>query len=224
MQKSSTRYLAAALASLVLAFGLLSCASSSASASKSKSTTTSTASSKPQDIDNNTTDQMFSKTEHNAQINVFQFGNDTITVDDCYAVDAITDQPLRDGSFYKLVADVTFLNGGIAGYVNYPNIERVQSCTEVSPFELGLPSINDTIYGVVLIGDYADGDILLHEQGKKAVWKDGSWIYRYDDEINLPDGRHALVRRDTLESDVLAGAENGVLSCEQYFIVPAKSN
>ena len=226
MQKTLARYLAVTAASLVLAFGLFGCAASPASSASSSTTSKSaSASSGPtQDIDDNTTDKMYSDTKNNAELNVFQFGNDTITVDNYYPVDVMTGQPLRDGGFYKLVADVTYMNGGVAGYVNFPDIKRVHSCTEVSPMDLGLPSLPDKIYGLVLIGDYADGDILLNERKMKAVWKDGTWVYRYDDEINLPDGRHALVRRDAAEGDVLAGIENGVLSCEEYFVVPAQSN
>ena len=42
---------------------------------------------------------------------------------------------------------------------------------------MGLPSVADQTYGLMLIGDYADGDVLFNERGIMAVWKDGGWLY-----------------------------------------------
>ena len=221
MSKKLTKQLLAAMGMAALAFGLFGCVTVKTAKSESADTSSRASSSAVQidGGDSGTTDEMFNKKEKDAQLYVFQFDDDVWTVDGCYDVGS-AGEPLKDGGFYKMVADVTFLNGGIAGYVNYPQIEQVKSYESVSPFDIGLPSIEEKIYGVVLIGDYADGDILLHEQGKKAVWKDGAWIYRYDKDMKLPDGTNALVRSGVSESDVQAGIERGVLSCEDYFVLP----
>jgi hypothetical protein len=60
---------------------------------------------------------------------------------------------MKDGGFYKLTADVKYLNGGVAGYVNYPDIKNVSNCEEISPLDLHLPSITEKRYGLCLIGD-----------------------------------------------------------------------
>ena len=167
-----------------------------------------------------TTDEMFNEDVIDAELYVFQIDGAVRTADTCDTVGVSSGGELRDGGFYKVVADVTLLNGGIAGYVNYPDIKQVKSCTEVSPYEIGLPSIEETPYGLVLIGDYADGDVFLNTFGIMGVWKDGSWVYRYDDVIELPDGRRACVRDGVGEADVLAGIDNAVLSCGDYFVMP----
>lgn len=167
------------------------------------------------------TDEMFNKRADGAELYVFQFDGRTKTVKDFYEVSAASAEPLRDGGFYRLVADVNYLNGGVAGYVDYPEIRSVRSCTEVSPLDIGLPTISEQPYGLTLIGDYADGDVLLNSQTTMAVWKDGDWAYVYDKTIKLPDGRTAGVRKGVTEADVQAGIENGVLSCPEYFVVPS---
>lgn len=175
------------------------------------------------EIDDGTTDQMFTEEVYGAELYVFQIDGETVTVDGCYSVGVYTEKELVDGRFYKIVADVTYLNGGIAGYVNYPEIQQVTSCKEVSPYDIGLPSTEDAVYGLTLIGDYADGDILFNEWHTMAVWKDGKWVWHYDDEIELDDGRYVGVREGVTEEDVLAGIDNGVLSCKDYFVAPIKS-
>ena len=165
------------------------------------------------------TDEMFERDENDAELTVFQLDDTTYMVKTCDRLDSVG-LPLEDGHFYQLVADVTYLNGGVAGYVDYPQIKDVVGCTEISPEDLHLPSITETVYGLVAIGDYADGDILLNSMGHGAVWKDGSWVYRYDDSKELSDGTSVLVRDGVEEDDIRAGIQNGVLSCEDYFVLP----
>ena len=105
-------------------------------------------------IDEDATDQMFSEDVYGAEFFVFQMDGESFTVDDCYPVGLMQEDSLIDGRFYKVVADVTYLNGGIAGYVNFPEVHDVHSCVEVSADELDLPSIEETPYGLVRIGDY----------------------------------------------------------------------
>ncbi len=171
-----------------------------------------------------TTDELFKDQVSDAKFYVFQIGDLTLTADNYYDVDVSNGEPLRDGSFYQVVADVTYLNGGVAGYVDFPQVRQVKSCTEVSPFDMGLPSLKDKTYGLTLIGDYADGDVLFYERSMMAVWKDGSWLHRFDHTIELSDGTVAGVREGVTEADVQAGVQSGVLSCEDYFaLLPDRS-
>ena len=172
-------------------------------------------------IDDNTTDQMFNDRMENVEIGMFCIDGDAFLIDDMYTERVSYGEEYKDGHFYKAVADITYLNGGVAGYVNYPQINSIDAVKEVSPYELGLSSIADKAYGLVLIGDYADGDLLLREMGTRAVWKDGAWVYRYDNDIELSDGRAACVREGITTDDVQEGMKQGVLSCEDYFVMPS---
>ena len=174
-------------------------------------------------IDEDATDQMFNEDVYGAEFFVFQIDGYSYTVDDCYSVGLMQGDSLVDGRFYKVVADVTYLNGGIAGYVNFPEVHDVHSCEEVPADTLDLPSIEETPYGLVRIGDYADGDILCNERGIKAVWKDGAWVWRYADEsVQLEDGTYVLLREGVDAATAQAGADDGILACEDYFILPAQ--
>ena len=173
-------------------------------------------------IDEDATDQMFSEDVYGAEFFVFQMDGESFTVDDCYPVGLMQEDSLIDGRFYKVVADVTYLNGGIAGYVNFPEVHDVHSCVEVSADELDLPSIEETPYGLVRIGDYADGDILCNDQGIKAVWMDGAWVWRYEYDAQLDDGINVLLRDGVDTATAQAGADAGILACEDYFILPAQ--
>ena len=112
------------------------------------------------------------------------------------------------------------LNGGVAGYVDCPQIGDVSSCEEIAPDNLNLPTTEENCYGLTRIGDYADGDLLFYEAGVKAVWKDGAWVYRYDRDLKFEDGTRALCREGVTEDDVRAGMEAGVRSCADYFVLP----
>ena len=165
---------------------------------------------------------MYSDSVDDAEFYVFQYGTETFTVQNPVSVNAYWGSELEDGKFYKVVADVTYLNGGVAGYVDYPEIHNVESCDEVSPFDIGLPSIEDGYYGVALVGDYADGDILTLAMGACALWKDGTWLYRYEDMVDIGDGIYACRREGITPEEIRKGMENGVLSCADYFVLPPR--
>lgn len=169
-------------------------------------------------IDDNTSDQMWDKQVSNEEFYVFQLGEETIMVSDhYYTVDVSRGEPLEDGGFYKVKADVTYLNGGVAGYVDFPQITHVTSIEKASPFDIGLPSLAEKRYGLMLIGDYADGDVLFNEHDTMAVWKDGSWLFRYGSRIELADETLAGVAKGITAEDVQAGIKEGILCCKDYF-------
>lgn len=169
-----------------------------------------------------TSDEMWDDTVLNDEFYVFQYGEKTFTVKDPVTVKVAGTMPLEDGKFYKVTADVTYLNGGVAGYVNYPEIGSVSNCEEVSPLDIGLPSIEDGYYGVTLVGDYADGDVFVLEAGVEALWKDGEWLYRYDDMVELDHGVYACCLTGVTPREILDGMKSGVLACEEYFVLPAR--
>lgn len=168
-------------------------------------------------------DMLYKDTKYDEVKYIFVMGEEVYMIDPAYRIEIYTEE-LKDGHFYELTADITYLNGGVAGYVDYPQIEKVIGCKEVSPFEIGLPDISEKRYGIMLIGDYADGDIFLHEYMKMALWKDGAWIYQYDREMDGADGTLICYRNDVSTEDIEKGISEGVLSCEEYFVQPAINN
>lgn len=168
------------------------------------------------------TDQLFSRYEDHATFYVFGFDKKALSSSDFEPVDV--GEEIKDGHFYKVIADVEFLNGGVAGYVNHPEIKKVYEVTEVNPSEMDIaPLSGQHYYGLSTIGDYADGDILLFEY-VKGVWQDGQWIYTYHDSLVLDDGRVALItdNKEITKDIVQAGIDSGVLSCEDYFVMPLR--
>lgn len=217
----------------VLVLVLVGCGGSPAATSTSSSASTSSSTSASADTSSTTdtgsmisdvesTDQMWKDKVAGAEMYVFPYEDMVVTAFDSQSVQLPWNEPLEQGKFYKVIADVEYLNGGIAGYVNYPEIKSVSSVKEVSPFDMGLPSIKDGRYGLRLIGDYADGDIFFNEVRIMAVWKDGSWIWSYDDTIELEDGTAVCVRKGVTDEQVHAGIDDGVLSCADYFVLPAQ--
>lgn len=170
--------------------------------------------------DDNTTDQMYNTPVTGAEFYVFPYEDKVFTVKDPNTIDLPVWDPLEDGKFYKVVADVRWLNGGVAGYVNYPQIESLHSYEEVSPYDMGLPSIRDKRYGLTLIGDYADGDLFFYDWNVRALWKDGSWLWRYDRELDLGNGSVACCKEGVTADEVRSGMDAGVLACERYFVLP----
>ena len=165
------------------------------------------------------TDQMWEEEKTDETIYVFAKDSGVFTVDMVYPIGTLG-QPLEDGCFYKLTADVTYLNGGVAGYVDFPEIRDVSDCEEVSPFDMNLPQITEKRYGMTLIGDYADGDVFLYEGGMISVWKDGAWIYDYDKTTAGDDGTLICYREEISEEEAKAGAAEGILCCEDFFVLP----
>ena len=172
-----------------------------------------------------TTDEMWGNEVDDAEIYAFMYEGRVYTADTIDEINPYDATPyMKDGGFYKLTADVKYLNGGVAGYVNYPDIKNVSNCEEISPLDLHLPSITEKRYGLCLIGDYADGDIYLNEYGKIGVWKDGSWIYRYEKSYEGENGTLICRKSDVSEDTIKEGINNGVLCCEEYFVVPAQGS
>ncbi|MBQ6492866.1 MAG: hypothetical protein IJI92_03250 [Erysipelotrichaceae bacterium] len=175
----------------------------------------------PQEPD--ATDQLYKDKKNNEVVYIFQMDETTYMIDPAYEI-SLYGEELEDGKFYKLTADITYLNGGVAGYVNFPEIDNVISCEEISPYDISLPRITEKRYGLMIIGDYADGDIFLHEYWKMALWKDGEWIWKYDKEMDGEDGSLICYRLDVNEEDIKEGIAQGILSCEDYFVQPKIEN
>ena len=168
-------------------------------------------------------DELFKETKYGETRYVFQMDGDIYMIDPAYRLDYFG-YDLEDGRFYELTADITYLNGGVAGYVDFPQIDKVLDCKEVSAFDLNLPSITQKRYGLTLIGDYGQGDIFLHEYFKMAVWEDGKWIWQYDKQMEKDDGTLVCYRNDANMEDIEKGIAEGVLSCREYFVMPALAN
>ena len=168
-------------------------------------------------------DIMYTSEKQDAEITVYVYDGRAYTTDYGYEIQLNETLP-EEGAFARVIADVRYLNGGVAGYVNYPEIRSVRSCETISPFDLSLPSIETSSFGLCRIGDYADGDVFLNEGGRIAVWKDGAWVFRYDRILKTEDGLRACVRSGVSEETVKRGREDGVLLCESYFVLPDKSS
>jgi hypothetical protein len=78
------------------------------------------------------TDELFSNSQKNAELDIFKEDGLVYTVKGHYELPGLADyDKLVDGGYYKLTADITYLNGGVAGYVDYPQIDRVISIEEI---------------------------------------------------------------------------------------------
>ena len=169
-----------------------------------------------------TSDEMWNELKTDQTIDIYVYDGRNLTLDGySYDIGNVTGEALREGGFYRLKADVNYINGGVAGYVDYPEIKAVHSCEEVSPLDLNLPSITEKRYGILRIGDYAEGDVFRNEFGRMAVWKDGEWIWHYDKSMEQEDGTLICCRSDVTKEDVLAGVKSGVIASEDYFVLPA---
>lgn len=166
------------------------------------------------------TDQLFKEKKYNETVYIFQMDDRTFMIDPAYEISLYEDR-LENGRFYKLAADITYLNGGIAGYVNYPEIDDILNCEEISPFELDLPDITKNRYGLSFIGDYSEGDIFLFEYREMAVWKDGEWLWHYDKTVEGDNGTLICFKNDVSQKEISEGIAKGVLSCPEYFVLPA---
>ena len=169
--------------------------------------------------DADTTDQMYQDRTDSDMKFIFQMDGKTYMISPAYEIGYIG-RDLEEGCFYELTADITYLNGGIAGYVDFPQIDRVIDCKKISWEDIDLPDIREKRYGLMKIGDYADGDLFVHEYRKMALLKDGKWSF-YDKELEREDGTLICFRNGVEEAQILEGIANGVLSCEDYFVQPA---
>ena len=119
-------------------------------------------------------DEMYKTDAYGEEIYIFSFNDSIYTVDEIYDISRGMSEPVEDGRFCLMAADVTYLNGGVAGYVNYPEVKNVIELKDVSPLEINLPEISSARGGLSLIKDYAEGDVLLDSYSDRAVWKDGN--------------------------------------------------
>jgi major membrane immunogen (membrane-anchored lipoprotein) len=85
-----------------------------------------------------TTDEMWSESKTDVEIEVYVQDGHVYTAEYDYELPELAGRSdLIDGASYLVTADVTFLNGGVAGYVDYPQIDRIISIEEIttSPHE-----------------------------------------------------------------------------------------
>ena len=114
-----------------LAFGLCGCASTTQS-SASRASNGSSASTETD------TDQLYSEYIDGYTLYVVQKDDKAFDVITENTVDVPLDLIPDPDAYYKVVADVTLLNGGVAGYVDYPDVRNIISCEEISPDEVDL--------------------------------------------------------------------------------------
>ncbi|MDO4796808.1 MAG: hypothetical protein Q4A01_02180 [Coriobacteriales bacterium] len=177
----------------------------------------------PVPIESTTTDQMFTDSASGEIFDVVMLGDEAIRVTNGEQLDMVTTPDMQDGHFYRVVADVEYLSGGVAGYDRYPDIQDVVSVTEVSPNEVDVPTFDERRFGFVKIGDYADGDYLYTSYYDAAVLKDGKWVYTYTKEYDRPDGSNVRHVADVSKEKIEEGIDGGVVCCEDYFLIPPKS-
>lgn len=168
-------------------------------------------------------DQMFQTEENKVTLYAFRYGDKCIETEHCYEIDVPLDMMPVDGAFYEIVADVTFLDGGIAGFIHMPEIRKIRSCKEISVEELSFSSIESESYGLLELGDYCDGELLLCGQGIKAVYDNGKWIYSYSNYMYIDTNQAVYYNGVITEEQIKAGMENGVICCEDYFVMPQRT-
>lgn len=133
------RTVLAIVCATLLAFTLAGCGGLSSAESKAepsaepKSESAARSNAGPGD----TTDEMYSESKSAVELEVFKQDGGVFTVDGHNEIPDLKGwDNLKDGRRYKLVADITYLNGGVAGYVDYPQIDRVISVEELPSAEL----------------------------------------------------------------------------------------
>ena len=78
-----------------------------------------------------TTDELYKDSQSNVELEVYKQDGLVYTVEYDYEIPELADnEEMEEGKHYILTADVTFLNGGVAGYVDYPQIDRIISIEE----------------------------------------------------------------------------------------------
>lgn len=77
------------------------------------------------------TDELYKDSKSGAELEVYKKDGHVYTVDGDYEIAELAgNSDLEEGKHYKVTADVTYLNGGVAGYVDYPQIDRIISIEE----------------------------------------------------------------------------------------------
>lgn len=166
------------------------------------------------------TDQMIHREEKEVTLDVAQVDGKTRLLSSGEVLQLYSGDQLREGAFYRVVADVDYLNGGIAGYVDYPDIQHIYSCKEIRLDDLDLPAYGDEIYGGTFIGDWVDSDILLYCNNDAFVYRNGKWMYEYSSSYERKDGSTVLLAVGVSEKDAEAGIADGAVFCADYFMLP----
>lgn len=177
----------------------------------------------PEFIDDGSTDQMWSDQVKDAELPFVVYDGQPILIPVGEALNSSFGE-LEEGHFYRAVADVDYLYGGIAGYDGYPDVKHVSSVEEVSPDDLQIPGLDESSFGVVRLDGYAGGDFLLFEYGRMAVLKGQEWVWHYDEYRVRGDRTYVCYKNGVTEEAIEAGIAKGVYGCEDYFLVPAPGN
>ena len=84
-------------------------------------------------------DQMWSESRSGEVIEVYMEDGRVYTADGQYELSELAAyDEIEEGGRYKVTADITYLNGGVAGYVDFPQIDRVISIERIEgPEETG---------------------------------------------------------------------------------------
>lgn len=167
-----------------------------------------------------TEDRIFETQEQEVTFYAFRYGDKCIETEGFCDIEIDDDVMPTDGAFYEITADVTYLDGGVAGYAHFPQIDKVISCKEISVDDLSFPSIEEEKYGMLAIGDYADADYILISMGKRAVYKDGKWIYHYENVTTGENYENICYNGDITKEQIYEGVAKGILCCEDYFVMP----
>ena len=165
-------------------------------------------------------DEMYTTEADNETIYVFRFGDEYIETGNYYKVSLPEDISIEDGTFCKIVADVTYSDGGIAAFHHYPTLNKIHSCTEISPDDLDLPYLSREKFGLTRTSGYAGIDYFLWARGSAGVYKDGKWLYTYECSKNSTDGSVLCYNEGVTEEQINKGIAEGILCCEDYFITP----
>ena len=167
------------------------------------------------------TDQMHTESVVNDTLAAVVYDGQPVLIPSGYPIEYGFGDELLEGHFYRIVADVDYLYGGVAGYDRFPQVRSVHSVEEVPADELSIPDVGQRGSGLLKIGEYAEGDYLLYEYGKMAVLSQGTWVYVYDHLYQRPDGSVACYRDGVDQDTIEQGIAGGVYGCADYFLVPA---
>lgn len=173
-------------------------------------------------------DQIFKKDMDDQTIFLFRYGDRYYETENIYDVDVVGfDIECEDGGFLKVDCDVTYYSGGEAGYSNFPELRAVKKVTPVSieqtiPPGGSLPQVATRTFGFSVIGSYADADYCLWSYGTMGVLKDGKWLYKYDDTFYTDDGATVMCREDADRDEISKKIGEGVVLCEDFFVMPVK--
>ena len=166
-------------------------------------------------------DKLYSTDAKDATIYVFRYGDRYFETEHFYNIDFPATSGIPDGEFAKITADVSYLSGGVAGYMNMPEIKKIKSIDTISIDDLDFPSVYESDFGIMKIGDYADGDYIFATRGHAAVYKDGAWLYRYSyNNSLLRDDCRIYYNEGVTEASIDQRIADGVLCCEDYFVEP----